>query len=385
LLENLWSFSGAATGRARRAYGIVRVRLDDAMSDSRETFRFRDFELDVAAYELRRHGRSVRLERQPMDVLILLVERRGLLVSRADIVKRLWSDDVFVDVETGVHTAIRKIRQALQDSPQEPMFVETVSGKGYRFVAPVDVVPANRESSVPSARRVTLGVLPFENLGSDPEREYLAAGLTDETSASLAQIDPDRLSVKGRTLRYKGTTKTAAEIGRELSVEYLVESSIRAEADRLRVTVKLIRVSDQEYVWSHSYERQPSSVLGLQQELSTAIAQQIRLRLAPDRLTGLVRRQTGNAEAYDAFLRDNIWRAAARPKRTCAPSNTMSARSRSMRITRLPGRTSRTHTRPAQSTATRALRTLGRARGRPRRTPSARIPISSKPNGSSDT
>src|SRR5206468_1599624 len=156
-------------------------------------------------------------------------------------------------VETGVHTAIRKIRQALRDSPQEPMFVETVSGKGYRFVAPVDVVPANRESSVPSvpaARRVTLAVLPFENLGSDPEREYVAAGLTDETSASLAQIDPDRLSVKGRTLRYKGTTKTAAEIGRELSVEYLVESSIRSEADRLRVTVKLIRVSDQEYVWS---------------------------------------------------------------------------------------------------------------------------------------
>ena len=306
-MEDHWRISGVFPERqlAERSglMALYACVLDDAMLDSRETFRFRDFELDVAAYELRRHGRSVRLERQPMDVLILLVERRGLLVSRADIVKRLWSDDVFVDVETGVHTAIRKIRQALRDSPQEPMFVETVSGKGYRFVAPVDVVPANRESSVPAARRVTLAVLPFENLGSDPEREYLAAGLTDETSASLAQIDPDRLSVKGRTLRYKGTTKTAAEIGRELSVEYLVESSIRSEADRLRVTVKLIRVSDQEYVWSHSYERQPSSVLGLQQELSTAIAQQIQLRLAPDRLTGLVRRQTGNAEAYDAFLR----------------------------------------------------------------------------------
>ena len=83
---------------------------------------------------------------------------------------------------------------------------------------------------------MTLAVLPFENLGSDPEREYLAAGLTEETSASLAQIDPERLSVKGRTLRYKGTTKTAAEIGQELSVDYLVESSIRAEGGRVRVT-----------------------------------------------------------------------------------------------------------------------------------------------------
>src|SRR5688572_3497244 len=98
------------------------------MSDPRETFRFGDFELDVAAYELRRHGRSIRLERQPMDLLIMLVERRGLLVSRGDIIDRLWGKDVFVDVETGVHTAVRKIRQALRDSREKPVFVETVSG-----------------------------------------------------------------------------------------------------------------------------------------------------------------------------------------------------------------------------------------------------------------
>jgi TolB-like protein/Flp pilus assembly protein TadD len=280
------------------------------MSTSRETFRFRSFELDIAAYELRRKGRSIRLERQPMDVLILLVERRGQLVSRGDIIDRLWGRDVFVDVETGVHTAIRKIRQALRDSRQAPKFVETVSGKGYRFIADVKVIGAG--SGMPAdvklgggavAARVTLAVLPFENRGSDSDRDYLAAGLTDETSASLAQIDPERLIVKGRTLGYKGTTKTAAEIGRELSVEYLVESSIRAERGRLRVTVKLIRVSDQVYVWSESYERQPTRVLDLQQELSTAIAQQIRLRLRPDRSFGLGRRQTGNAEAYDAYLR----------------------------------------------------------------------------------
>src|SRR5437660_11912439 len=86
------------------------------MSNSREPYCFRGFELDVAAYELRRNGRPIRLERQPMDVLIMLVERRGLLVSRSEIVDRLWGKDVFVDVETGVHTAIRKIRKALHDS-----------------------------------------------------------------------------------------------------------------------------------------------------------------------------------------------------------------------------------------------------------------------------
>ena len=109
-------------------------------SNSRETLHFRDFALDVAGYQLRHNGRPVRLERQPMDLLILLVERRLQLVPRSEIVERLWGKDVFVDVETGVHTAIRKIRQALHDSPEAPVFVETVSGKGYRFIAPVDVV-----------------------------------------------------------------------------------------------------------------------------------------------------------------------------------------------------------------------------------------------------
>jgi len=352
---------------------------------SPETFRFGDFELDVAAYELRRHGRPIKLGRQPMDVLIMLVEGRRRLVSRTEIVDRLWGKDVFVDVDTGVNTAISKIRQALRDSPEAPAFVETVPGKGYRFIAVIEAAAGTAEStasvppqSVPapahpvpvshlesiraggqavatpaqpsgpvvttsvestwtsrpgsgmrsrigigalilsaaiaivgltrlkgggSSVSVTLAVLPFANLGSDPEREYLAAGLTDETSASLAQIDPTHLSVKGRTLRYKGTTKTAAEIGQELSVDYLVESSIRAEGPRLRVAVTLIRVSDQSHVWSQFYDREPTSLLGLQQELSSAIAQQVRLRLSPDRRNGLGRRQTQNADAYDAYLR----------------------------------------------------------------------------------
>ena len=106
------------------------------------TFRFGDFELDAGAYELRRNGRPVRIERQPMDLLLLLVERRRQLVQRSEIIDRLWGKDVFVDVETGVHTAIRKIRRALHDSPDAPIFVETVPGKGYRFIATVEVVGA---------------------------------------------------------------------------------------------------------------------------------------------------------------------------------------------------------------------------------------------------
>ena len=323
-----------------------------------------------------------------MDLLILLVERRRQLVTRSEIVDRLWGKDVFIDVETGINTVISKVRQALRDSADTPAFVETVAGKGYRFIAPVEVVSephgeAFAQSSSPPARmpagdesdarfaispvnsnpiapnhdipatststaaaqsapvstsqprsparfmvgvvvfglvaglaawawfstgapsRVTIAVLPFENMSSDRERDYLADGLAEETSAALGQIDPEHVSVIGRTstLTYRGSKKSLAQIGRELGADYLVESSIRAESGRLRVTSKLIQVSNQVQVWSSSYDREPIGVLGMQRELSSAIAEQVRLRLAPERLNGLGRRQTRNADAYDLYLR----------------------------------------------------------------------------------
>ena len=323
--------------------------------ESREIYRFGEFELDVTAYELRRAGIGIRLERQPMDLLILLVQRRGELVSRTDIIDRLWGKDVFVDVETGVHTAARKIRQALGDSPGAPVYLETVPAKGYRFIAPVERVapndpfvpvnvsepdvrerPSGGDPQRPAIRsgwrlatglvagvlaaaggawvwggpdsrkaHVTLAVLPFENLTGDAERGYVADGLMEETIASLGQIDPERVRVIGRTSSaiYRNTNKSAAEIGADLGADYLVEGSVRAEQLRLRITAKLIRVQGQAQVWVASYDREPASVLALQRELSAAIAEQIRHRLSPDRLDALRRRHTGSADAYDHYLR----------------------------------------------------------------------------------
>jgi TolB-like protein/Tfp pilus assembly protein PilF len=262
------------------------------------SFRFLGFELDVGAYELRRQGCPIRLERLPMDLLMLLIERRPQLVRRSDIVERLWSDDVFVDVDTGVNTAIRKIRQALGDSPAASVCIKTVPGRGYRFVAAVEAVSA-------ATGRLALAVLPFENLGGHPDREYLADGFTEETIASLGQIDPEHLHVIGRTstMAYKGAGKSLADIARELRVDYLVESSVRAENGHLRVISTLIRAHDQLRIWSASFDREPTSILGVQQELSTAIAAQIVRHIPPERLQALTRRQTRNADAYDLYLR----------------------------------------------------------------------------------
>lgn len=309
----------------------------------RQTFRFRDFELDVAAYELRRAGRRVRLEKRPMDLLILMLARPGVLITRTEIVQALWGDDVFIEVDTAVNTVVRKIRQALRDSSDAPSFVETVPGKGYRFIAPVetqlsgadavspgevariDAPPRSRRRAVvaialclslavlgvwawknagPPPTHLRLAVLPFAVSGIAQGREYLADALHEETIAALGQIDPERIEVITRrsTLAYRDHTKPITQIAHELSVQYLVESSVHVERERIRVLAKLIRVQDEKEIWRRTYDNEPRSMLDFQRALSVRIADEIRHTLSPDRLEALARRHSANAEAFDLYL-----------------------------------------------------------------------------------
>jgi TolB-like protein/Flp pilus assembly protein TadD len=267
----------------------------------REIVRFAHFELDTAAYELRRKGRPIRLERQPMDLLILLVTRRGELVTRDEITARLWGDGIFVDVETGVNTAVRKIRQALNDSSDDPAFIETVTGKGYRFVASVEV----KHSPGGCETTIMVAVLPFVNLSGDPSHEYLADGLTEDMIALLSQLDRQRLRVIGRrsAMSYKCSPKPLATIGTELNVEFIVEGSIRNLGDRWQIRCTLNRASDQVQLWSHSYPWDLVSIVALQREVAFAISEQVQLHLSPERLESVARRHSVDTAAYDLYLR----------------------------------------------------------------------------------
>ena len=167
-------------------------------------------------------------------------------------------------------------------------------------------------ASLPTALPATCAIRPSP-AHCAPDAIAIAHPGTDETSASLAQIDPGRVIVKGRTGRYKGTTKSVAEIGQELGVEYLVDGTVRAEGGRLRVTTTLIRVRDQEHVWSQAYEREITSALALQQDVSAAIAGQIRARLSPDAAWVAVNRQTTVPEAYEAYLRGRFLQGRRTP------------------------------------------------------------------------
>jgi TolB-like protein/Flp pilus assembly protein TadD len=222
-------------------------------------------------------------------------------VSRVEIVERLWGNNAFVDVDTGVNTAIRKVRQALRESPRSPTFVETVSGKGYRFVADGQRIRA------PDARGgvTMLAVLPFVNLTRDPDREYVADGFTEDTIASLSQIDPDVLCVIGRTsaMAYTRTRKSISTIGSELNVQFIVEGSIRSAGSALQIRCTLNRARDQVQLWSRSYEADIATLATVQRDLTLAIADQVRLRLSPERLELSARRHTRDAAAYDLYLR----------------------------------------------------------------------------------
>ncbi|HUL14653.1 MAG TPA: winged helix-turn-helix domain-containing protein [Terriglobales bacterium] len=272
-------------------------------SETSHSYRFGEFQIEETKRQLLRNGQAVPLTPKVFDTLLYLVERRGSLVDKDELMRAIWPDTIVE--ENNLNQNISVLRRILGESRGENRYIATVPGKGYRFLANVEVLETASSGAPEISSRTTLAVLPFENLSADPGREYLADGLTEETIAALGQIDPEHLGVIGRTsvLAYKRTTKTAAEIGRELKAAYLVESSLRAEGERLRITAKLIRVQDQIQIWSASFDSEPGSMLAFQRELSAAIAEQIRLRLSPERLSALARRQTRNAEAYDLYLR----------------------------------------------------------------------------------
>jgi len=263
-------------------------------------YEFGSFRLEVVRRLLLRNGTPVPLSPKIFDTLLHLVRHQGELVAKNELMRAVWPDTVVE--ENNLNQNISALRRILGETRGENLFIATVPGRGYQFVPTVEVIGSSEPDA---ALPVTLAVLPFENLSAQPERDYVADGLTEELIASLGLIDPEHLCVIGRTtmMAYKRTSKTLAQIAGELQSGYIIESSMRVEGQRLRITSKLIRVGDQAQLWSMSYDSQPGSILEFQQEISRAIGEQVRLRLSPARLTALAGRQSRNAEAHDLYMR----------------------------------------------------------------------------------
>src|SRR5215469_2480492 len=311
---------------------------------------FQDFELDPEGFELRRSGHRLRLERKPMELLILLAEKQGQLVKRVEIIERIWGKDFFFDAENGLNNAIRKIRSALNDNPEQPRFVETSVGKGYRFIAPVEhvVEPARLSVTEPGVVRRgstsfpwrmvgipvllvaaliatafafdiagirsgvfarsalpihSIAVLPLVNLSGDATQEYFVDGMTDALITNLAQVGSLRVISRTSAMHYKGSHQALPTIARELNVDAVVEGTVMRSGDRVRITAQLLDARSDRHLWAKAYDRDIREVMSLQQDVADSIFQEIRAKLTPEENLRASRKRQVDPEAYDDYLR----------------------------------------------------------------------------------
>ena len=270
-------------------------------------FRFGRFELDSHTRELRKDGVRLRLQDQPFSVLALMLEHPGELLTRDELRDQLWPDGTFVDFEHGLNAAVKRLRSVLGDNAERPRFVETLHRRGYRFIARVERVNGTGGSHVAADAadiRQRLAVLPFSHLGQAHAPESFAGGLTEELITQLGRLCADRLGVIARSSchRVQRTDRTVREIGEALRAHYLVEGTVRTEADRVRITAQLIEARSETQLWAESYDRPMSDTLLAQSDVATHIVRSVAVELLPDRAptpsTG-----TRHVEAYQSYLK----------------------------------------------------------------------------------
>jgi TolB-like protein/Tfp pilus assembly protein PilF len=268
----------------------------DSTSSGRRV-RFGQFEIDERTGELRKDGNKVRLQEQPLQILQLLLEHPGEIVTREELRKRVWPTDTFVDFDHGINNAIKRLRESLTDEAETPKFVETVARRGYRFIGRLETTGCTE----------SLAVLPLENLSHDPEQEYFADGLTDSLITQLARISALRVISRTTAMHYKRIHRPLPEIARELGVSKIIEGTVQRSGGRVRVTAQLVEASTDTHLWADSFERDLRDVLSLQSELARAIVKEVQVKLTPQEQAHLARVNRVDPEAYDAYLKGRYY------------------------------------------------------------------------------
>jgi TolB-like protein/Flp pilus assembly protein TadD len=263
------------------------------------------FELDEAEGELRKRGVRVYVPDQALKILTMLLEKPGSVVTREALRQGLWPGDTYVDFDHSMNTAVNRLRDVLGDSAQNPQFIETLPRRGYRFIGLVRNTVNRDLDKAPESNKVCVAVLPLQNLSNDPSQEYFSEGLTEELITQLGGFNPEKLGVIARTsvAQYKGTIKSVEDIGRELHVDFVIEGSVRRSDGRVRISVQLIRASDQMHLWAESYERAMRDILTLQNEVAAAVVTEIRNRIVPGIGEFRIRSQCVDPEAYESYLK----------------------------------------------------------------------------------
>jgi len=276
---------------------------------------FGDFRLDGAERRLLRAGTPISLPPKILDTLLLLVENAGHLVEKDEFMKQLWPG-TFVG-EDALARNISILRKTLGESSDSQSFIATVPTRGYRFVAIVEelqATPRADEMDVGRARTPTpapqlilpgirsLAVLPFENLSGDPAQEYFAEGITDEIITRVAQIRELRVISRTSSMQYKGTRKSAMQIGRELGVEGLLEGTLERSGERVRLRAQLIHAPTDCHCWAQTYDWQMTDILALESQLAEDVAGQVRAHVGSEQSVETLPRAV-SPDAFEHYLR----------------------------------------------------------------------------------
>ena len=315
--------------------------------------RFGVFEADLQTAELRKNSARIKLEGQRFQILALLLARPGQLVTREELKRELWPADTFVDFEHSINEAVKRLRQALDDSADSPRFIETLPRRGYRFIYPINGAAApstaaeapqtitgwrrpwaigglalvvggvafgavlatnvgglrNRLFGRPAAGEITsIAVLPLENLMGDPEQEYLVDAIHDDLITELAQIGSLKVISRTSVMRYKQEKpKPLANIARELGVDAVLEGAVKSAGDRKRITVQLIYVPTDSHLWARSYDRDERGVQALPDEVARAIAGRLNIKLTPLEQALLASSQAVDPSVYKAYLKGRYY------------------------------------------------------------------------------
>jgi TolB-like protein/DNA-binding winged helix-turn-helix (wHTH) protein len=325
---------------------------------------FGPYAVDLRSGELRKFGIRVKMGEQPFQILLMLLQRPGEMVTREELRAKLWTDDTFVDFDHGLNSAVQRLRDCLSDTAEKPLWIETIPRRGYRFIAPVEsqasaapgssVIAAGTSSSGaspagtqadsrvfgrrakvlatvsvvaltlivglslsglslrsvrerlgghPSTPRVqSIAVLPLVNLSGDPDQDYFADGMTEALTTDLGKISALRVISRTSAVQYKGSKKPLHEIARELNVDALVEGTVARSGSHLRITANLVQASPEKHIWAESYESEVGDALGVQGKIAQAVARQIQVRLTQREQTLLVPARAVNPEAQDLYL-----------------------------------------------------------------------------------
>ena len=287
------------------------------MQASKSSYHFGPYRLDVSQRVLLRDGKPVSLTLKAFDTLIALVQKKGHVVEKDDLMKQVWPDACVED--SNLTQNIFTLRKVLGETVEGLKYIETVPRRGYRFVAPVDEVfevastlakttesyqPVAKTSDLPGTRITRfLAVLPFINVSNDADTEYLSDGITESIINSLAQLPLLRVMSRSTVFRYKSSELDARQIGRELGVDAVLVGRVHSYGQKLVIGAELVDVANGWQLWGESYDRGSGAIFEVQYEIARQISAALRLRLSGEEERRLAKRHTGSTEAYQFYLK----------------------------------------------------------------------------------